>query len=122
MALLAAGCGGGDLPYAETVRLKLGQTRTLDGGTLTMALVKIADSRCPKNVVCVTAGKALIDVAVDTLGEAPATIQMTLLPGGAPLVYHYGPYRMEFADLTPYPSDPPPADDEYEAKIVVRRD
>ena len=123
-AALVAGCGGGDdsNPYAENVKLKVGQTRVLDAANLTMAMTKFVDSRCPRNTQCASAGSAVIDVAVSAKGFASTTLQMTLTPGAANPTYTYGPYRMEFVDLVPYPESPVLTITDSEATVVVRRD
>jgi len=120
--VLLAGCGGGDDPFLpETVKLRVGQPKTADAGSLTLAMTKVIDSRCPSTVVCVSPGSAVIDVSLSQQGRSPATVQMTLVPGTAAQVYNYGPYRIEFTELTPYPSSPVLTITDSEATLVVRR-
>ncbi len=123
--LLLAACGGGDgEAFAETVKLKTSQPKTIDNGQLTLTMTKFVDSRCPKTVVCITAGSAVIDVKLQQPGLPDAAMQMTLSgAAGAQLpVYAYGSYRIEFTDLQPYPDSPVLTITDSEATLVVRRD
>lgn len=124
-ALLLAACGGGDGDaFADTVKLKTSQAKTIDNGQLTLTMTKFIDSRCPKTVVCITAGSAVIDVKLQQPGAADATVQMTLsgAAGAQPPVYGYGSYRIEFTDMQPYPDSPVLTITDSEATLVVRRD
>ncbi|TWO67740.1 hypothetical protein FN976_25455 [Caenimonas sedimenti] len=121
--LTACGGGGGD-PFAETVKLHTGQPKTIDGGQLTLTMTKFIDSRCPKTVTCITAGSSVIDVTLAQQGATPVSVQMTLsgATGTALPVYTYGPYRIEYTDMTPYPDSPVLSITDSEATLVVRRD
>ena len=124
-AVLLTACGGGDSePFASTVKLHTGQPQTTDGGQLTLTMTKFIDSRCPKTVTCITAGSSVIDVTLSRQGATPATVQMTLsaASGTALPVYTYGPYRIEYTDMTPYPDSPVLSITDSEATLVVRRD
>lgn len=123
LAVLAAGCGGGDdeAPLAETVKVKVTQARTADDGRLTITMTKFIDSRCPRTVTCVSAGSAVIDLTLAEQGRTPANVQMTLggTAGGATTTY--GSYRLEFTELNPYPESPVLTITDSEATLVVRR-
>jgi len=123
LAVLAAGCGGDSEPLVETVKLKTGQTKTADAGRLALSMNKFIDSRCPRNVQCVAAGSATVDVALSEQGSTPTVVQMTLAAASdAPKpTYTYGAYRIEFADLTPYPEGPVLTITDSEATLIVRR-
>jgi hypothetical protein len=125
LAVLAAGCGGGDSqPLVETVKLKTGQARTADSGRLALTMTKFIDSRCPQGVQCVSAGSAVIDVSLSEQGSPATPIQMTLeaSPSAPKPTYQYGTYRLEFTDLTPYPQGPVLTISDSEATVIVRRD
>jgi hypothetical protein len=87
-------------------------------GDLTVTLQKIADSRCPKDVLCIWAGAAAADVQLqDSTG---VTVSRTLWLGNLVNVPMGGKtYRLTLKDITPYPriSDLNPA--EKEARILV---
>jgi hypothetical protein len=125
LAVFAAGCGGGDSePLVETVKLKTGQAKTADAGRLGLTMTKFVDSRCPQGVQCVSAGAAVIDVSLSEQGGTPTVLQMTLDASAtaARPTYHYGPYRLEFTDLTPYPQGTVLTITDSEATVIVRRD
>ncbi len=125
-AVLLAACGGGDdaESFADTVKLRTGQPGTTDSGQLTLTMTKFVDSRCPKSVTCITAGSSVIDVTLARQGASPVTMQMTLTAatGTALPVYTYGPYRIEYTDMQPYPDSPVLTITNSEATLVVRRD
>lgn len=123
-ALLLSACGGGGDSFADTVLLKTGQAKTTDAGQLTLTMTKFVDSRCPRAVTCITPGAAVIDVTLAQQGAAPATVQMTLsgAAGTQAPVTTYGPYRIEFTDIQPYPNSPVLTITDSEATLVVRRD
>ena len=124
VALLLAACGGGGESFADTVKLKTNQAKTTDGGQLTLTMTKFIDSRCPQTVTCITAGSAVIDVTLAQQGATPASVQMTLTGTGSGQrpVYTYGPYRIEFTDMQPYPNSPVLTITDSEATLTVNRD
>jgi hypothetical protein len=124
IAVLLGACGGGDDPFMDTVKLHTGQPKTIDGGQLTLTMTKFIDSRCPTVVTCITAGSSVIDVTLSQQGATPVSMQMTLngATGGALPVYTYGPYRIEYTDMQPYPNSPVLSITDSEATLVVRRD
>lgn len=125
LAAALAACGGGDGdPLVETVKLKTQRPQTVDNGRLTLTMTKFIDSRCPQTVTCITAGSAVIDVTLAQQGGTAQAVQMTLTGTGtgALPVYTYGPYRIEFTEMQPYPSSPVLTITDSEATLVVRRD
>ncbi len=121
-AALVTGCGGSD-GLTETVLLKTGQPKTADGGALTLRLDKFADSRCPRNTTCVTAGAAVIDLTLTPAGQSATTLQMTLsgAADAAKPTATVGGYQIEFNDIQPYPSSPVLTITDSEVTLVVRR-
>jgi hypothetical protein len=55
--------GDARVGYDETFSLAVGQTATI-GGELRVTLVRMTDSRCPADVVCVQAGERGVELAV----------------------------------------------------------
>jgi hypothetical protein len=123
-ALLLTACGGSDDGIAETVKLRTNRPQTADGGRLTLTMTKFIDSRCPQTVTCITAGSSVIDVTLAEQGAAPMNLQMTLTGTGTGQLptYTYGPYRIEYTDMQPYPNSPVLTITDSEATLVVRRD
>ncbi len=121
-AALLAACGGGDGDaFAETVKLKVNQSKSVDGGRLTLTMTKFIDSRCPRNVTCVTAGSAVVDLTLAEQGRASANVQVTLGGTGTSNTAAYGQYTVEITDLQPLPEGPVLVITDSEATLVVRR-
>lgn len=79
------------------------------------------DSRCPRSVVCVSAGTAEIVVGY-RFGMGP-TVPVRLRWGAAPRDTVLGTVRVVFDSLTPYPAVPGPLlpQDRYTAWLSFKR-
>jgi hypothetical protein len=92
------------------VQLRLGETAALDGGALQLTFSQVAeDSRCPRDVLCIWMGRAVVrlEVVVDGVERHSATV--TLYPGprtqrSPDLDATVGRYVLSLADLQPYPT------------------
>jgi len=62
----------------------------------------VADSRCPRDVQCVTAGQATVRLRVTLRGENERTLDMQTTPGGEQTTM--GSYLLKLADLVPLPT------------------
>ena len=110
LALLGA-CSPGSASSApepalgDSLRVVRGQSVTLDGGRLTVAVTELVDSRCAANVVCVWEGDAAVTLRVESGGAvATPTLHTRLEPKRAT---HVG-YELVLLDVTPYPGTTPP--------------
>lgn len=103
--------------------VRLGQEVHPTGGdAFGVALLSVEhDSRCPRAVVCVSAGTAEIVVGY-RFGMGP-TVPVTLRWGAAPRDTLIGTVRVAFDSLTPYPAVPGPllAQDRYIAWLSFTR-
>ena len=79
--------------------------------SLIIQLLKIADSRCPSNVVCIWAGNASISLNITNTKETK-DVQLCLgdcalfgLSNEIEMVFGSASYMVIFEALTPYPSD-----------------
>lgn len=89
---------------SESIKVRVGQTRTADGGKVKIKFVSVAeDSRCPVNARCIWAGNAKIKVAVSTGKLAPKVLELESRPDSQPGVV-YG-YKFQLVDLTPRPGE-----------------
>ncbi|WP_309670249.1 hypothetical protein [Gemmatimonas sp.] len=81
----------------------------------------LQDSRCPRAVVCVSAGTAEIVIGY-RYGMGP-TVPVTLRWGASPRDTLIGTVRVVFDSLTPYPTVPGPllAQDRYIAWLSFKR-
>ena len=85
----------------DTVRVAVGQAASFDNGRLTVTFEAVEqDSRCPADVVCVTAGDAEARFRL-RVGERVAGT--TLHIHGEPRAIEYFGYRIALATLDPYP-------------------
>jgi hypothetical protein len=91
------------------VELRVGETATLDGGALLVTLAEVTeDSRCPRNVMCVWSGRAVVTlhVVVDGTdhGDVPATMYPTPRNQPSPqLDATVDRYVLSLTGLQPYP-------------------
>jgi hypothetical protein len=86
----------------DTTSVRLGSTATFDGGRLELTFdARVADSRCPANVVCVWAGDAHARIKTRVAGGAVAASELhsTL----EPLKLKIDRYTISMVGMTPYP-------------------
>ncbi|GGK75089.1 hypothetical protein GCM10011405_23840 [Rufibacter glacialis] len=89
-------------------------------GSLTVTLQKIEDSRCPKDVLCIWAGRAAADVQLQD--SSGTSISKTLALGSMVTVpFGSKTYRVTLREVTPYPmiSDLHPAEKEAFISVSV---
>ena len=84
------------------------------------------DSRCPEEVVCVEAGRAIIRLQLNPGHPSPSEFALTL-PGTVQSPFDGTPfdtlgYRWTLRQLNPYPrSSPPPKPIAYEALLRIQK-
>lgn len=90
------------------IGVKLEQDHTITLGAISITFVKVLeDSRCPKNVNCMWAGQARVEVLVSENGKEPITQEITL--GATEEVsknktfFKEGDYFIKALTLNPYP-------------------
>ena len=103
----------------EDVRLAPGQTATFEGQPLTVAFLRVAeDSRCPRDVTCIRAGEAKVEVEMRIL---PDQVENALLVTPIePRSAEFGPYTVHLVGLEPVPVSTEP-DPRYVATLRVDR-
>ncbi len=110
-----------DVPFV----LKAGETALITNQGIELGFIEILeDSRCPTDVVCIWAGRAV--VLVSLIGDGQELAQGELVIGGGSEdspTRTFGRYTVEFLDLKPHPvaaetggGDQPP---DYTATFVV---
>ena len=104
-AVSMAACAGitsapRDVSVGQSVELSIGETANVTPGSVRVQLVNVNDSRCPSDVVCVSAGEAMIILA---LSGAGADRIDTLYLLKQPKSTTYGGYRFDALDVQPYP-------------------
>lgn len=100
-----------DPPHAGSITASPGTVFTVENAAgeevqITFVAV-IEDSRCPKNVMCVWAGQAVIALSVEG-GPLTAPRQVTLTLHAAPEgeSVDIAGMRIQVTDVQPYPEDP----------------
>jgi hypothetical protein len=97
-------------PLPADVRVQAGDTVTLDNGALLVTFSQVTeDSRCPKDVMCVWMGRAVVSLHVvvdgvdrgDVAAELYAGPRNPRSPDRAVMVDRY---RLSLTDLQPYPT------------------
>ena len=112
IALLAFGCASGaEVPFDEPVTIQLGERIVVGSERTTITFVDVADSRCPRNAVCVWEGEVHVRLSVGA-ENFDVKVPGTLAAGG---------YAIDVREVTPYPDDPPPPKSAYRLAMVVRR-
>ena len=89
----------------ENVEVAVGESVQVRGSDTRVLFAGANDSRCPSDVVCVTAGDAVIVVVFS--GRAGSRTD-TLYLVRQPKSLTYGGFRFEAADLQPYPKSTGP--------------
>ena len=59
-----------DVAPAQSIQLQVEETAGVAGSTVRVQFVRAADSRCPMDAVCITAGAAVIDLVLSGSGPA----------------------------------------------------
>ena len=98
----------------EEFRLAVGQAASLEPGPVSIEFLGVVeDSRCPQDVECIQAGRAVVSLRID--GDE------VRLTAGAPNVANAGGYALEATALVPYPvSTDDPEERDYVATLLVR--
>jgi len=121
-ALTAAGCLNPNAPtdvrLATPFELAAGRTAELpDGLRLTFDRVS-ADSRCPMDALCVTAGDATVVLNVFRSGERPVPIVLHSAGNGSEI--DFANHHITLTALAPYPrASQPILADQYVVTLVV---
>lgn len=114
MADAPAGQVGAEAPGAVTVRL--GETARL-GDIRVRPIAVLEDSRCPRDVTCIWAGRLRLKAAISTVpGEAVLTLSEPFaLPGG-------GRLTLVAAAPEPWHAPPPGVETGAATRFAFRRD
>jgi len=104
-AVSIAACAGitsapRDVTVGQSVELGVGETANVTPGSVRVQLANVNDSRCPSDVVCVSAGDAMIILAFSGSGADRIDTLYLVKP---PKSVTYGGYRFEAVDVQPYP-------------------
>ena len=119
----APGCSAGPIQpsriaFGQSFELRAGASAVLtDGLTIVFDRVK-SDSRCPADAICISAGDAVVALAISRPGEARAERDVHSDSGGSRVTYLTYTIRLEA--LAPYPlASRPTRPEDYVAKLTV---
>ena len=104
LTVLVAGCTSirttspKEIPLGTDFEVRAMDPVHVSGTPVTLTVVSIADSRCPSDVTCVSAGDAVVALVLggsqaDTLHTMPTLRRTTTFAG----------HRIELVDVRPYP-------------------
>ena len=94
-----------DVKVGQSIQLAEGQSAMVSNTSVVVQFVSANDSRCPSDVVCVSAGEAVISLS---LAGAAASRTDTVRLVKQPHVVTYGGFVFEATDLQPYPKSTGP--------------
>ena len=116
-----------EAPAAPDLQIPYGQMASVDDGALKLTFVALdEDSRCPREVMCVWQGRAVIRLraVLDGADQGEVALTTTVVPRTSPSTVDVavGPYTLRLVGLTPYPSvNQKPGKDEYIAIVRLTR-
>ena len=110
LAALAAACAS--IANTSPKEIPLGtdcESRAMDpvhvtGTPVTLTVVSIADSRCPSDVTCITAGDAVVALLLRGDGERADTLHTS---SAGRHVTTFAGHQVELVDVRPYPRSTP---------------
>ena len=94
-----------DVKAGQSIQLAEGQSAMVSNTSVVVQFVSANDSRCPSDVVCVSAGEAVISLS---LAGAAASRTDTVRLVKQPRAVTYGGFVFEATDLQPYPKSTGP--------------
>jgi hypothetical protein len=113
----AAQSGALDQPFT----LKPGEQRSINSGGIAVRFEGVAsDSRCPRDVQCITAGEAVVRVTATLPGRPAQQIELRTTPAGSSAAA--GDFTLTLTDLQPVPvSTQETRASDYRATFVVSK-
>lgn len=124
LTIVASSCAGSasaptDAGPGQPLQLAVGEAVTVSGSTERVRLIGVNDSRCPSDVVCVTAGDAAIALELSGAGAARSdTIYLVRQPRSV----RYGAYRFGAVDVQPFPRSQNPRHSNSTVTLSISRD
>lgn len=102
-------------------QLAVGDSREIAQEAMTIAMIDVADSRCPAAAICVSAGSAMVDLDVRIGGAGAQRVRVTLDAGARDQHTVFSGYRFTLDRLDPYPVSGLLPREQYRAEIGVRK-
>ncbi|RMG18780.1 MAG: hypothetical protein D6730_22425 [Bacteroidetes bacterium] len=127
LALMAAlaGCSKPEeIELGETFSLNFEQKKQIPSEGLEVQFLRVtADTRCPTNVTCVTAGFVTVEIQLWKAGQDLGTHSVSKGEGIDAPYTEVDAYRVELIDVHPYPTDPQPPipQESYSIELRVNR-
>ncbi len=120
MLALATSAAAGSL--GEGLALQPGETARFEQESLAVTFEGVSrDNRCPRDVQCIVAGEAVVELTVETSGSAPGKLTLKV-PGGGSAAGSFEGYTITVTAVDPQTlSRRRIAPEDYVARIVVER-
>ncbi len=122
LLLLATGCPP-EQPTEKVLEIKYNETVEVTGEQMKLTFSGVNDSRCPKDVQCITAGEAKVMIVVDQ-GSGSENIELTAKglcyeeDGSCGSEATAMGYKFKLLSLAPYPEqNAMPAPEDYMVKV-----
>jgi hypothetical protein len=109
-SFLMTGCAAGraqpsiapEARLGEAFTLGVSESKRVEATDLTVSFDGVSsDSRCPKDVNCIQAGEALVQLALQTGGGEKTVIDLTVPPGGSSATKSFGAFLITIVELDP---------------------
>jgi hypothetical protein len=86
----------------ESLTLRVGESARVEATDLTVSFEEVSsDSRCPKDVNCIQAGEAVIQLAVRTGADERTLLEFAVPPGGGSAAKSFKSFRVTVVELHP---------------------
>jgi hypothetical protein len=123
-ALLVGKCEpAGGARLGEAFTLEMGGAVRIEEADLMIEFSEVgSDSRCPKDVNCIQAGEALVELSVDAGAGDPVILEFSVPPGGASPAAKFQDLVVTVLELEPQKESEKTIDpSSYVAKVKVVR-
>jgi hypothetical protein len=86
----------------ESFTLGISESKRIEATDLTVSFQEVSsDSRCPKDVNCIQAGEALVQLALRSGSGESVVIELTVPPGGSSATKSFGAFLITIIELDP---------------------
>ncbi len=109
------------IKIGEEFEVKIEETFAFEEGGFEIKFIKVEDSRCPSDAICVWEGRGVADLQITPIENENTTVQLATAPSLVDSLTKtavYDNYIIELIDLLPYP-DTNTTNDEYSVVLKI---
>ncbi|MEM7186334.1 MAG: hypothetical protein AAF466_06715 [Bacteroidota bacterium] len=111
-----------DTPITPRIAIKVALSESIETHEVTVEFLEVLeDSRCPKDVECLWAGRARVKVKVSRPDTDSEILEITLGKNDSNVLYTDENYVLRAAALTPYPTTENSGTREYALLVVEEK-